>query len=39
VRGVHNCGEYVILVNKIGKRFDITVKKVELVKYGKGIQF
>ncbi|GCC10211.1 hypothetical protein IPdc08_00234 [archaeon] len=27
VRGVHNCWEYVILVNKIGKRFDITVKK------------
>ena len=39
VKGIHNYGEYIILVNKIGKRFDINVKKVELVKYGKGIQF
>ncbi len=39
VKGAHNRGEYVILVDKLGKLFDINVKKVELVKYGKGIQF
>ncbi len=39
VKGVYSYGKYVILVNKIGKKFDINVKKVELVKYGKGIQF
>jgi len=39
VKGVHSYGKYVILINKVGKRFDINVKKVELVKYGKGIQF
>ncbi|HDL15308.1 MAG TPA: paclitaxel/taxanoid biosynthesis susceptibility protein TS1 [Euryarchaeota archaeon] len=39
VKGVHNYGEYVIVEGKIGKIFDINVKKVELLKYGKGIQF
>jgi len=39
VKGIHNYGEYIILVNKIGERFDINVKKLELVKHGKGIQF
>ena len=39
VKGVHSYGKYVILVNKTGKIFDINVKKVELVKHGKGIQF
>ncbi|GCC10976.1 hypothetical protein IPdc08_01020 [archaeon] len=39
VKGIQNYGEYVILVTKIGKIFDINAKKVELVKYGKGIQF
>ncbi len=39
VKGVHSYGKYVILVDKVGKLIDINVKKVELVKYGKGIQF
>ncbi len=39
VKGVLNYGEYVILVNKIGKICGINVRKVEMVKYGKGIQF
>ncbi|GBE55301.1 hypothetical protein BMS3Bbin15_01474 [archaeon BMS3Bbin15] len=39
VKGVHCYGKYVIIKDKIGKTFDINVKKVELVKYGKGIQF
>ena len=39
VKGVHSYGKYVMLVDKIGKLFDINIKKVELVKYGKGIQF
>ncbi|GBE54821.1 CRISPR-associated endonuclease Cas9 [archaeon BMS3Bbin15] len=39
VKGVHSYGKYIILVDKVGKLFDINVKKVELVKYGKGIQF
>ena len=39
VKGTYNYVEYVIFVNKIGKTFDINVKKVELVKYEKGVQF
>ncbi len=39
VRDTNNYEVYIILVNKIGKIFDITVKKVELVKYKRGIQF
>ena len=39
VKGVHSYGKSVILKDKIGKSFDINVKNVELVKYGKGIQF
>ncbi|GBE54429.1 MAG TPA: hypothetical protein ENH28_04815 [Euryarchaeota archaeon] len=39
VKCVHSYGKYVILVNKTGKTFDINIKKVEMVKYGKGIQF
>ncbi len=39
VKGVHNYGKYMIVEGKIGEIFDINVKKVELVKYGKGIQF
>ncbi|HEQ78190.1 MAG TPA: paclitaxel/taxanoid biosynthesis susceptibility protein TS1, partial [Euryarchaeota archaeon] len=39
VKDVHNYGRYVILEDKIGEIFDINVKKVEMVKHGKGIQF
>ncbi|GCC10903.1 CRISPR-associated endonuclease Cas9 [archaeon] len=39
VKGVHSYGKYVILVDKVGELVDINVKKVELVKHGKGIQF
>jgi len=39
VKGIHSYGKYVILVDKVGKFVDINVKKVELVKHGKGIQF
>ncbi|GCC10355.1 hypothetical protein IPdc08_00378 [archaeon] len=39
VKGVPNYGEYVTLVNKIGKICGINVRKIEMVKYGKGIQF
>ncbi len=39
VKDVHNYGRYVIVEDKIGEIFDINVKKVEMVKHGKGIQF
>jgi len=39
VKGVNSYGKYVILVDKVRKLVDINVKKVELVKHGKGIQF
>ncbi len=39
VKGVHSYGKYVILTDKIGEKCDINIKKIELVKYGKGIQF
>ncbi|GBE55506.1 CRISPR-associated endonuclease Cas9 [archaeon BMS3Bbin15] len=39
VKGVHSYGKYAIVVDKISKLFDINIKKIELVKYGKGIQF
>lgn len=37
VKGVHCYGKYVVLVNKLMEKIDVVVKKVELIKYGKGI--
>ncbi|MDA8143656.1 MAG: hypothetical protein M0T81_06700, partial [Thermoplasmatales archaeon] len=38
VVGVHNYGKYVI-IRKGDQKTDANVKKVKLVKYGRGIQF
>ena len=39
VKGVFNRGTWVRLTNETGNIFNSNIKKVELVKYGKGIQF
>ncbi|GBE55725.1 CRISPR-associated endonuclease Cas9 [archaeon BMS3Bbin15] len=39
VKGVSSYGKWVRLVTKAGEIINTNVKKVELVKYGKGIQF
>ncbi|WP_287584092.1 RNA-guided endonuclease IscB [Candidatus Borrarchaeum sp.] len=39
VKGVHCYGKRVLLDNPKGKNHSVTIKKVELVKYGKGLLF
>jgi hypothetical protein len=39
VKGVHCYGTRVVLDNPIGKNLSVAIKKVELVKYGKGLVF
>jgi hypothetical protein len=38
VVGVHSYGNYVIIRNG-EKKMDVNIKKVKLVKYGKGLRF
>ncbi len=38
-RGTCGYGKYVILKDKAGKRMNVCIKKIELIKHGKGIQF
>jgi 5-methylcytosine-specific restriction endonuclease McrA len=39
VKGVFNYGKWIRLVNTVGKTINSNIKNVELIKYGKGIQF
>lgn len=39
VKGVFNYGMWIRLVNSVGKIINSNIKNVELIKYGKGIQF
>ena len=39
VKGVHGYGKYIILVNELMEKVNVATKKVELICYGKGIQF
>jgi hypothetical protein len=39
VRGVFNYGKWIRLVNTVGKIINSNINNVELVKYGKGLQF
>ncbi|MHA1967369.1 MAG: RNA-guided endonuclease IscB [Candidatus Hodarchaeales archaeon] len=39
VKGVFNYGKWIRLVNSVGKTINSNIKDVELIKYGKGIQF
>lgn len=39
VKGIHCYGKYVVLINSLLERIDIIVRGVELICYGKGIQF
>lgn len=39
VKGVHSLGKYVIISNKQTKSKSVSIKKVNLIKYGKGILF
>jgi hypothetical protein len=39
VKGVFNYGKWIRLVNTIGKTINSNIKNVELIKYGKGLQF
>jgi len=39
VKGVFNCGTWVRLADEAGNIFNSNIRKVKLVKYGKGIQF
>jgi hypothetical protein len=39
VKGVFNHGKWIRLGNSIGKTINSNIKNVELIKYGKGIQF
>ncbi|EQB74161.1 MAG: hypothetical protein AMDU4_FER2C00027G0001 [Ferroplasma sp. Type II] len=38
VVGVHSYGNYVIIMNG-EKKMEVNIKKVKLVKYGKGLRF
>ena len=39
VKGIFNYGKWVKLINPLGVTINSNIKKVELLKYGKGIQF
>jgi len=39
VKGVFNYGNWVRLIDNMGKTINTNIKRVELVKYGKGLQF
>ncbi len=39
VKGAFNYGNWVRLVNSVGKTINSNIKNVELIKYGKGMQF
>ena len=39
VKGVFSYGKWVRLVNTLGKTINSNIKNVEMIKYGKGIQF
>ena len=39
VKGVFNYGKWIRLVNSIGKTINTNIKNVELITYGKGLQF
>ena len=39
VKGVFNYGKWVRLIDSVGNTINSNIKNVELVKYGKGIQF
>ncbi len=37
VKGVHSYGKYVILITKLMEKIDVSVKRIELICYGKGL--
>ena len=39
VKGVFNFGQWIRLVNSIGKIVNSNIKNIKLIKYGKGLQF
>ena len=39
VKGVFNYGKWISLVNSVGKTINSNIKNVELITYGKGLQF
>ena len=39
VKGVHSYGKYIRVVDRVGNLINSNIKNVEMIKYGKGIQF